>query len=952
MSTTNVLLPSFLGGISQQADAIRDPALFEDAENVEFLPSEGCSKRLPTQHIAQIEDASLGARRCIFMERDDADFVIAVGNADVKVYSTDGTQQPILSTSQSAPFVPDFSYLTGAEFKDLRYQTIADAAYILNRKVKTAGSAGKGFPSWYQPTSGVDAFKGEAGISVIQSNFDTLYSVTIKTTNMTEPFTVTYTTPDKAESLIAASRIANQVHQAGQIAGTQSFSLSGNGDFNTGGVDFKFNSIDDLTIQEVVPSTSATIDLDSTDFVADPVTLQLFVKDATVLTAGLALRVEREASNLSVDVRQETIARRLIQRLGDHFDGSSSDRPLITFEGNSFEFDRDNFANASFRISFQEAIEKLEVKDSENNAFIKGWTDRVELLSDLPRVFKHGAVVNIAGENSSNSDDLFVEFQSDEWVRVTDSDTDRFNEAQFLDVFGRGVWSETTKRGQESGVIDASTMPHLLQRKIADATVAAGSSLSEGDFYWDWNEEDWGDRITGSEETSETPSFIGSTISDVYFHQNRLGFLSENSVILSETGQSTNFWRTTIQAVVDSDPIDVVISGLDGDTLRHAIEFTERLIVFSDEGQSAVFGTPLLSPKTVEAPVLSAYRCLQDLMPVRLGQSVFFAETNGEFAHVREYFPGDERQQVQDFLVTTAVPRLVPRSVRKLVTGSVHQMVAALSDSPNEVIVYQFQRSNQSLLQASWTRWTFPSADILDAGFIQDELFLVVERDGRTFLEKIQLGVGRSDTDEDFAIRADRLAVPQTPTYSLLDDTTAWSIPYGLGSTDDLVLVAGSTGDIPFGSEILIESATPGFPLGLIKARGDLTGQSVYVGLRYNARVVMSKATPKLELREGRTALLGGSTTIRHLLLNLTNTGYLKATTTYVDGESSVDEFLDGVVGVGSLESTEVRDGVFKIPVHADPDEFQITLENDSPLPSTLVSGAWGTRFNSRNRIR
>lgn len=952
MSTTNVLLPSFLGGISQQPDAIREPSLFEDAENVEFLPSDGCSKRLPTQHIDEIETTSLGDRRCIFMERDDEDFVIAVGDGDVKVYSADGTSQPILSTSQVAPFTPDFSYLTGAAFEDLRYQTIADAAYILNRKVAVVGSAGKGFPSWYQPTSGTDAYRGEAGISVVQSNFDTLYSVTIQTTNMAEPFTATYTTPDKARPLASGVHTTITAHTAAQIAGTAPFSLAANGDFDTGGVDFRFNSIDDLTIAEIPSGGGPNVALDDTDFVADPVTLELYVKDSTILTAGDTLIVSRPAIDLSVDVRQETIARRLIERLEDHFDGSSSERPLISFEGNSFTFDRDNFANASFRISFQEAIEKLEVKDSENNAFIKGWTDRVELLSDLPRVFKHGAVVNIAGENTSDSDDLFVEFQSDEWVRVTDSDKDRFNEAQFLDVFGRGVWSETTKRGEASGVLDASTMPHLLQRKVADATVAAGSSLSEGDLYWDWNEEDWGDRITGSEETSETPSFVGSTISDIYFHQNRLGFLSENSVVLSETGESTNFWRTTIQAVVDSDPIDVVISGLDGDTLRHAIEFTERLIVFSDEGQSAVFGSPVLSPKTVEAPVISAYRCLRDLMPVRLGQSVFFAESNGEFAQVREYFPGDERQQVQDFLVTTAVPRLVPGTVRKLITGSVHQMVAALSDSPNEMIVYQFQRPDQSLVQASWTRWTFPGADILDAGFIRDELILVVERDGRTFLEKIQLGVGRSDTGEDFAIRADRLGTPGSATYSLVDDTTAWTLPYGLSSTDDLVLVAGSTGDIPFGSEIIIESATPGFPLSVVKARGDLTGQSVYVGLRYNAKVVMSKATPKLELREGRTALLGGSTTIRHLLLNLTSTGYLKATTTYVDGESSVDEFLDGVVGVGSLESTEVRDGLFKIPIHADPDEFQTTLENDSPLPSTLVSGAWGTRFNSRNRIR
>jgi hypothetical protein len=55
---------------------------------------------------------------------------------------------------------------------------------------------------------------------------------------------------------------------------------------------------------------------------------------------------------------------------------------------------------------------------------------------------------------------------------------------------------------------------------------------------------DWDKRTVGDvTKTNPMPSFVGRTINDVFFHRNRLGFLSDESMILSRSGLYFNFFR-------------------------------------------------------------------------------------------------------------------------------------------------------------------------------------------------------------------------------------------------------------------------------------------------------------------------------------------------------------------------------------------------------------------------
>jgi hypothetical protein len=46
----------------------------------------------------------------------------------------------------------------------------------------------------------------------------------------------------------------------------------------------------------------------------------------------------------------------------------------------------------------------------------------------------------------------------------------------------------------------------------------------------------WSGRTKGDTLSSPDPSFVGRTLNDIFFHKNRLGFLSGENVVLSEIG--------------------------------------------------------------------------------------------------------------------------------------------------------------------------------------------------------------------------------------------------------------------------------------------------------------------------------------------------------------------------------------------------------------------------------
>ena len=135
----------------------------------------------------------------------------------------------------------------------------------------------------------------------------------------------------------------------------------------------------------------------------------------------------------------------------------------------------------------------------------------------------------------------------------------------------------------------------------------------------------WENRLVGSEISNAPPSFVGKTISEGFVYNNRLGFLSNENIILSQSGEFTNFYFTSARTIIDSDPIDLNCSSIRPAKLHAVIPQTQGLILFSQFEQFIMFSEDgALSPGTASIRSISNYESEIDIDPVDVGTQIMF----------------------------------------------------------------------------------------------------------------------------------------------------------------------------------------------------------------------------------------------------------------------------------------------------------------------------------------
>ena len=133
-------------------------------------------------------------------------------------------------------------------------------------------------------------------------------------------------------------------------------------------------------------------------------------------------------------------------------------------------------------------------------------------ISKLPSQCFPDFFVKVANTQESNADDYFVKFVPDA-----------------AGVAGTGSWIETVAKGIDTS-FNSSTMPHGLIRQ-ANGNFTLDPLTSSGTLGG------YSDRVVGDERTNPEPSFVGRSISGMTFFANRLGFLSEDAIIMSQAGR-------------------------------------------------------------------------------------------------------------------------------------------------------------------------------------------------------------------------------------------------------------------------------------------------------------------------------------------------------------------------------------------------------------------------------
>lgn len=541
-------------------------------------------------------------------------------------------------------------------------------------------------------------------------------------------------------------------------------------------------------------------------------------------------------------------------------------------------------------------------------------------FDDLPRQAPDGYVVRVQGDQTNDFDDYYVKFEASAGNSGDASE---------------GTWVETVKPDIPYQLND-TTMPHLLRRN-ADGTFTFRKAT-------------WGERTAGDENSVADPTFIGNTISDIFFFQNRLGLLSGENVIMSRTSEYYDFFSTTARNILDTDPVDIAASHTKVSILKHAIPFDRKLLLFSDQTQFILKGADYLSPSNTSITQTTEFEASTAARPASAGNVVYFPATRGGYTSIREYYVIDDTDRSDATDVTSHASKYVPDNVYDMTASTTENSLVCLSrDDTSTIYLYKYHWAGREKLQSAWFKYTFNGLEILNAEFIESGLYVVGNKEGKTAIFLIRFDEGREDPDQDYVTRLDFrfYDLEVTTSYDAVSDTTTITTPLGL--SEAFVVTRGTN------HGRIIDVVSTNGTTTVVK--GDETSTEFYIGELYRMTYEFSEPTLKENTATGgRVSITGGRLQIKHWLLRYQDTGEFSCIVgsrlTNITSNDQTYKFTGRVVGGGQniIGGTTLTSGEFRFPVLGKSNRVRIIIQSDSHLPCQFLSAEWEGNLHLRSK--
>lgn len=557
------------------------------------------------------------------------------------------------------------------------------------------------------------------------------------------------------------------------------------------------------------------------------------------------------------------------------------------------------------------AVSTISVSDGFGGANITGTIFTTQRFNMLPAQAPNGYIVQVAGDPGSGADDYYI----------------RYNEAE-------GLWKETARPGVSVGP-DWGTMPHVLVRE------------ANGTFTF--RHAEWELRNAGDDDSNPLPSFVGQTISDVFFFRNRLGVLSGESIVLTRSGEFFSFFPKSVVVSPDTDPVDVSVSHNRVSILNHAVPFAEELLLWSDQTQFVLRSDGVLSPRSVRVDQSTEFESAIAARPVPAGRSVYFAAPRASYTSIRRYYSVQDVSAVKNAEdISAHIPSYIPNGVHFLGSSTTENIVSVLtSGAENKIFLYKYLYLDEILQQQSWSHWEFPMGSrILACEFVAAVMYIIRDSPEGVFLEKVEFTQNTKDfVDEPYRVHADRKI--RCPGF-------IFDAPSNL-SRIDLSSLYGSGAAAPIGRFWVVRDdgkawlLDPIFVEGTwyVVTPGNQTGQPLTVGVQYEFKYVFSKFLIKVQDNSGTRSEDLGRVQLRRAWVNYENTGPFTVTVCdrfeYVMSGKRLGQT---VLGAASEDT-----GQFRFPLMTNAKECRIVITSSEPTALALIGAGWSAMYWRREEV-
>jgi len=688
MPLINNSVANLIQGVSQQPDSSRYDGQCEEQENALSSVVDGLKKRPNTRHIVKAVETAIASDSLVqFINRSDTEKYVLIHTGD-KMYAynvVSGVAASIWydeTEYTNGWTIPTNHYLyTASSTKDtLEGLTVGDNTFLLNKDVTVT-----------KDSENTDELVEEAIVTVLQGDYEKRYQVFFG--NSDEQGAVINLTFIEYDTKVGYGDTYT-------IAAGDSLDVSGsysNVELQTitlisGGIGYPEN----LTNDSSTVSLRVTPEFGNTGY---DLPLTISTNGDGEITSVSATTGQLSYSSITTELIGGTAADSLGSRVvktgaaDASFGGANADTALIA-EGLSNSDATTTGTNnvnsgavpSEFTATNRGGVVKYARTDGESFTLTTsdGLADsglslaynEVSSLTELPERNFNNFQVKVVGDAESNQDDYYVKFET--------ADGSSFGLGSYTEIAGFDI----------SLGIDKNTFPHRLVNDELNSFLVQDVPLV--------------DRQAGDDESNPMPSFVGKQINGLFIYKNRLGVLSEDNVVFSESGALFNFFRTTVTSLLDSAPIDVTVSSKNVTNIYDATAFQENLILFSEEGQFVLKGGDLLTPKTVAITPVTNFDVDNSVSPLALGSYIYFPFTRGSFTGIREYSVNSTTDNYDSADITEHVHNYIPANISGFTGTTTEDILAILSaDEPSSLFVYKYFWSGAKKLLSSWSKFTF-----------------------------------------------------------------------------------------------------------------------------------------------------------------------------------------------------------------------------------------------------
>ena len=459
------------------------------------------------------------------------------------------------------------------------------------------------------------------------------------------------------------------------------------------------------------------------------------------------------------------------------------------------------------------------------NTSINVFQDQVDNIAQLPVQTSHNHTVKVVNTASAN-DTYWAKF-------VADNGTS-----------GPGFWEETIDPSKSTG-LDNTTMPHELVNNSTNTFTFQKITYTN--------------RLVGDDTTNNHPSFVGQKIQQSFFYGNRLGFLSSDSVILSQSGQQYNFYHTSAQTLTDADPIDLEASTTKPATLHGILPTTQGLILFSKNQQFLMTAEDnIFTPTKTTIRTISNYEMDDSVDPIDMGTNINFISKTPSYTRIFGMITRgqDENPQVLD--VGRVVNEWVPASVDTFIASTQNQFIAMSSQSEDKVYFYLTYSDGEKNIVQSWFNWQLPGT-VQTIAVDSDEFYSVTKQGNQFTLSKASLSQSPSDAiivnNDGQRINPciDLYAAASSVAWDATNEISKCYIPWvNVTGLTPVLIIKGTTATGQFidsGFTLTPETGSDGTGAYFSVPRKNLTSiaSDVVVGYKYDFDIILPKTYYRLD---------------------------------------------------------------------------------------------------------